>query len=84
VSDAKSESWSPIKPSQVLYGGADFHPTARCDDCGSVPMFNGHGVAKKWAKEHVAATGHEVVVDRVSRSVYYAPAPRPTGEVGGR
>lgn len=69
--------WKPIKTSQILYSSASFHPTAECEECGSKPhAMQGPGVAKQWAKEHAARTGHSVAVTQTTRSLYYAPEPK--------
>lgn len=66
--DARRQS----STADVLYTSATFHPTAECEDCGAHPYaVQGPGVAKRWAKEHVARTGHEVLVTQVTRSAYY-------------
>lgn len=60
----------------VLFTSADFYPTARCadDSCGAQPhAAQGPGVAKRWAREHVARTGHEVLVTQETLTTYYPP-----------
>jgi hypothetical protein len=60
------------KFSDVHFMEADLHPVAECHECTWDTKFIG-GSPKIAAKQHVAATGHRVVVTKKTVSEYWLP-----------
>lgn len=67
--------FEPVKIPEVHSFEMGLYPQAECTQkgCGARPMANGQGVAKKWAKEHAARTGHPVLVEQITRTTYEVP-----------